>query len=425
MKNKTSRAILAAFLLCAGTTLFASPSAEAAKLSQSLGPKIVEAQKALQSKDYQGAMTQLKTLKGEATADFDIYIINRLIMAAAVSLNDMATANAAIDAAAASPAMPDSDKKDIFYNALLLACNTQQWPQAIKYGEQLAQLNGLDVQTSGLLAIAYYNTNDFAHAQQYAQQNIQLAKASGQQPNPASTQIILNAQVKQNNQAGAQQTLEQMVVQTNSPQAWAQLIGTSFGVSGTSETQALYLYRLSMLVGTMTSLYYQEMANLLGLLGYPTEAENVLQQGISSGKISAADVAATLAKARRDAAVDQSSLSQIAASAERSRMGEQEVKLGEDYWGYGRYADAETAARAAMAKGGLKTPWEGLMLLGATEVAQGKYADAIQTLSQVSGTPAVMRTAHLWSLYAQAKQGPAPATAAAAPAQAPSQSPSH
>ena len=145
----------------------------------------------------------------------------------------------------------------------------------------------------------------------------------------------------------------------------------------------------------------------------------------SAQEFSKPDRMATLAKDRRDAATDERSLPQIAASAERSPTGEQEVKLGEDYWGYGRYADAETAARAAMAKGGLKTPWEGPMLLGAAEVAQGKYADAIQTLSQVSGTPAVMRTAHLWSLYAQAKQGSASASAKTAPAQAPSQAPSH
>jgi hypothetical protein len=49
--------------------------------------------------------------------------------------------------------------------------------------------------------------------------------------------------------------------------------------------------------------------------------------------------------------------------------------------------------------------------LGAAQIAQGKYADGIQSLTQVSGTEADTRTAHLWTLFAQSKQGSAPASA--------------
>jgi hypothetical protein len=397
----------------------AQPSAKG-KLSRTIGPKIIEVQKSLQGKDYQGALTELKGLQGQATEDFDIYIINRLIAESAIGLNDMATAATAEEAAASSPAMPDDDKKAVFHDALQLSAYMKQWPQTIALGQDLAQMNALDPQTAGNLAIAYYNTNDFAHSQQYAQQSIDLAKAAGQPPDPNALQIIMSAQVKQNNQGGAQQTLEQIAMQTNSPEAWGQLIGASFGAKGMSDPQALYLYRLIVLAGAMKSDDYKVMGSLLSELGYPTEAAHVLEQGVSSGKAPGAEVGATLAKARRDAAADERSLPQIVASAQKSRTGEQDVKLGEDYWGYGRYADAEAAARQAMTKGGLKTPWEAPMLIGAAEVAQGKYADAAQTLSQVSGSPAVTQTAHLWSLYAQSKQGGARASAAPA-AQTPQQ----
>jgi len=395
-------------------------SSSKGKLSSALGPKIIDAQKAIQAKDYQGAMTQLKALQGQATEDFDIYVINHLIFAAAVGLNDLATAAIAVEAAAASPAMPDADRKDLIHNALLLSANAKQWQQAISYGQQLAQLNSLDPQTTGVLAIAYYSMNDFAHAQQYAQQSIALAKAAGQSPDPNALQIVMSSQVKQNNQGAAEETLEQIAVQNNTPDTWAQLIGVTFGARGMNDPIALYLYRLLTIAGAMKPNEYTEMASLLSELGYPTEAMNVLEQGVSSGKLSSSAAGATLAKSRRDAAIDQRSLPQIAASAEKSRTGEQDVKLGEDYWGYGRYADAEAAARRAVAKGGLKTPWEGTMLIGAAELAQGKYADSIQTLSQLAGNEAQTKTAHLWSLYAQAKQGTS--HSAAAPA-APTPSP--
>ena len=71
---------------------------------------------------------------------------------------------------------------------------------------------------------------------------------------------------------------------------------------------------------------------------------------------------------------------------------------------------AELAA-AAKAKGGIKDPGEANVLIGMAQIAQGKYDAGIATLGQVSGSPARMRTAHLWTIYAQAKQksGAAPA----------------
>jgi hypothetical protein len=395
-------------------------SSNKAHLSKSNGPDIIDAQKMVQDKNFPGALAKLKTLQGTATEPYDIYVINRLTAAADIGLNDMPGAAAAEEAAAASPVMPDDDRQALFHDALLMSANVKDWAKTIVYGQQLAQLNALDAQTCGILAIAYYNTSDFTHAQQYAQKSMDLAKAAGQPADANALQIIEGSQVKQNNQSGAEQTLEQMVLQNGQPAIWAQLIGNAFGAKGMGNSEALYLYRLLQLTGAMTDEYYKEYASDTSTLGYPTEAMKVLQQGIAAGKATQSDVGQTLAKATHDAQMDERSLPQIVASAQKSRTGEQAVKLGEDYWGYGRFADAEAAARQAVAKGGLKTPWEGPMLIGATQVAQGKYADAIQTFSQVSGTEAVTKIAHLWSLYAQSKQGPA--HAATTP---PAQSPSH
>jgi hypothetical protein len=387
-----------------------------AHISKSITPQIVDAQKALQTNDFQGAMAKLKEAQGISDrTDFDNYIIDRLTMSAAVGLKDMATAAAAAEAAAVSPAMPDDDRKSVLHDTLELATVQKQYPQVIQFGQQLAAMNGLDYQTAGMLAIAYYDSKDYPHAQQYAQQSIALAKAAGQPPDQNALLIIEGSQVSTNNQAGAEQTLEQMALQNPTPEIWAQLVGASFGAKGMNDTVAIYLYRLLVLSGAAKGSDYKEMGNSLELLGYPTEAVNVLQQGISSGKLSSAEAGATLAKSRREAAQDERMLPQIASAAAKSRTGEQDIKLAEDYWGYGRYADAEAAARRAMGKGGLKTPAEGPLMIGATEVAQDRYADAVQTLSQVSGNEAATRTAHLWSLYAQSKQGRS-AAAPAAPA---------
>lgn len=390
-------------------------------LSKSVGPQIVDAQKDLENKDFQGAMAKIK--EAQAASDrqpYDDYIINRLLAAAGIGLNDMATAATAEEAAADSPAIPDDDKKAVYHDALQLSAVEKQWPKTIQYGHALAAMNGLDWQTAANLAIAYYNSNDVAHAQQYAQDSINLSKAAGQAPDQNMLQIVLATQAKQKNETGAEATLEQIALQNPTPQIWGQLVGATFGAPGTNNSQAMYLFRLLELAGGMTSEDYKDAANNAAVLGYPTEAMHLLEQGISSGKISSGAVGSELAKARRDAATDERSLSQIAAAAAKSRTGEQDVKLGEDYWGYGRFADAEAAGQRAVSKGGLRTPWEGPLLIGAAEIMQSKYADGMQTLSQVSGNVAAQKTAHLWTLYAQSKGGGAQAQAPA-PAQAPAQ----
>ncbi|HLY04423.1 MAG TPA: tetratricopeptide repeat protein [Rhizomicrobium sp.] len=390
-----------------------SSSSGSGHVSKAAGPTIIDAQKALQAKDFQGAMAKLKEAQAIADrTDFDTYIINRMMMSAAVGLNDMATAATAAEAAAASPAMPDADRASVLHDALQLATVQKQYPQVIQYGQQLVAMNGLDYTTASMLAIAYYDSKDYPHAQQYAQQSIQLAKAAGQPPDQNALLIIEGSQANTHNEAGAEQTLEQMALQSPSPEIWGQLVGVAFGAKGMNDATAIYLYRLLMLADAAKGSEYKEMASALTTLGYPTEAVKIMQQGIASGKITQGEVGAMLAKARRDAAADERMLPQIASAAEKSRGGEQDIKLAEDYWGYGRYAEAETAARRAVGKGGLKTPAEGPLMIGAAEVAQGKYADAVQTLSQVSGNEAATRTAHLWSLYAQSKQGGRSAAAA-------------
>jgi len=413
MKKHLVRAVFAASLLCAaaGTTVILSPTAAIAadKIGKAVGAPLSEAQKLATAGDFQGALAKVK--EARAVADrtaFEDYKINQFLGFVSIKLNDFASATTAYEAMADSPAMPDEDKKDTLHNVVLLSAQAKQWQKTIAYGQQLAALNGLDDQTTADLALAYYNANDFAHAQQYAQQEIDAAKAAGQPPNQTALQIVMGAQAKSNNQAGAEQTLEQLAVTSGSPETWGQVIDVTLSTRGMKDLDALFLYRLRVLAGAMSHADdYTLMGSIAYQLGYPTEAVSVLQQGISSGKVTAGQAGDTLRKSRSDAATDAKQLGAIASAAERSKNGEQDAKLGEDYWGYGRYADAEAAARRAIGKGGLKVPGEGYLLLGMTLVAQNKYDDAIQAFGQVTGPEAETKTAHVWSLYAQSKKGAA------------------
>lgn len=424
MKTIVRAAFVASLMLtAAGTaTLMASTAADAdetPKVSAKVGKPLSDAQKAIKANDFQAALAAVK--EAQAVPDrtpFEDYEINSFLAAVAIGLKDYATATTATEAAADSPAMPEGEKKGMLHNAVLLATAAKQYQKAIVYGQQLQAINALDDSTEVNMAIAYYYVGDFPHAAQYAQMAIDAAKAAGKPPNEQALDIVMSSQAKQNNQAGAQQTLENLAVNYNKPESWSQLVDLALGTKGARNADYLELLRLKMQVpGAMRAEDYTALGSVANQLGYPTEAYNTLQKGISAGKITTAQAGQTYTQARSGAALDERSLGTIATQAERAKTGEQDIKLAEDYWGYGRFADAETAARRAISKGGLKDPGEGPVLLGMLLVVEGKYDEAIQTLAQVNGSQARLNTAHLWSLYAQAQkkqqgtpaQTPAPA----------------
>lgn len=420
--NRIVRAAFAASLLCGAAVLTMSATAQAddaPKLSQSVAKPISAAQKAVKANDFATALASVK--EAQAVPDrtpYDDYVINSMLAFVEINLKDYDAARVATEAAADSGLVPDAEKKGTFHNALLLSMQNKEYPKAITYGQQLVAINAMDAASDAQLALAYYETKDMQHAQQFAQASIDASKATNGQPDPNALLILENSQISQNNLSGAEATLEQSVIvdPDHSAGAWQQLTDIALNLKGGKDLDELYIFRLKLLVGAMgDGNDYLALASAAQTLGYPTEAVAALDKGRASGKVSGGEGADMAAKVRKGAAEDQSELSQFVAGAQKAKTGELEVKLGEDYWGYGRYADAEAAARAAIAKGGLKDPGEGPLLLGAAQVAQGKYSDAVQTFSQVSGSEAKLKVAHLWSIYAQGKLKSAGGTAPAAP----------
>jgi hypothetical protein len=425
MMNRIVRAAFAASLLCATagaavlTMSAAAQADDAPKLSQAVSKPISEAQKAIKANDFPTALASVKEAQAiSGRTPYDDYVINSMLAYVEINLKDYDAARIATEAAADSGMVPDAEKKGTFHNALLLSMQNKEYAKAITYGQQLVTLNAMDATGDAQLALAYYETKDMQHAQQFAQASVDASKAAGGQPDSNALLILENAQISQNNLSGAEATLEQSVVvdPDHSTAAWQQLTDIALNLKGGKDLDELYIFRLKLLVGAMSDGNdYLALASAAQSLGYPTEAVGAFDKGRASGKLSGGEGADLSAKVHKDAAEDQRLLPMIVASAEKSKTGEQEIKLGEDYWGYGRYADAETAARAAMAKGGLKDPGEGNLLLGAAQVAEGKYSDAVQSFGQVTGSAAKLKVAHLWSLYAQGKVKGAGATAPATP----------
>jgi tetratricopeptide (TPR) repeat protein len=418
------RAVFAATLSMAAagaaSMIFAGVAQAAPKVSKEVAGPLVAAQKLSQAGDYQGALAQIRI--AQAVPDrtpFEDLEINNFLGFIAINLKDYPTATVALEAAADSPEVANLDSSDdrmhLFHNAILLSGQAQHWAKVITYAQTLDTLKGGDDITYAVTAQAYYFTKDTADALVWAQKSIDAAKAAGKKPEEAALQIVMNGQAK-TDQGAAQQTLENLAVNYGSPESWSQLVNIAMGSGGVKPLDALYLYRLKFAAGAMSSVDdYKIMASVADQLGYFTEAVRVSEQGIQSGKISHSQTGLS-PDASSKAAADERSLPGYAAAAAKSSSGLQDVLLAEDYYGYGRYSDAEEAARRGMSKGGNpKEPYEAQMILGISLARDGKYDEAISTLAQVSGSAARTKTAHVWTLYAQSRQK---AAGAATPAPA-------
>ena len=412
MKKSLVRAALAVCLLgsLGAASIALSPVALAATptgpvVSKPVAVLLGAAQKLMVAGDYTTAKATV--LQAQALPDktpVDDYEVNNFLGNIAIKLNDHPSADAAFEAMAESAAIPDADKPATFRIATLLSNEARHFDKAIKYGKAFVALNGPpDDLVLATMSQAYYYLNDYANAESYAAQAI-AATPAGKAPNQTAYEVKFGSQVKQKKNAEAIQTLELMATNFSDPSDWAQLIDTSFVGKGMKDIDALMLYRLRIATKATTSAEdYGVMAALTLQIGYPAEAQAMLEAGIAAGKLSnSGKTAAQLGEARGRVAKDRATLPSFDAMATKSANGELDVKLAETYYGYGRYADAEAAARRGLGKGGAKTDAnEANMVIGISLAMQGKNTDAIVAFDNVKGGSATLaRAAHLWSLYA-------------------------
>jgi hypothetical protein len=412
MNKSFIRAAFAAALLsttaAAAMTITATAAVAADntnKVGKAVGTPLEAAQKAMQANDFQTALTAAQQAQAVPNqTPYETYVINKFLSIIYVSLKDYPNATIAAEAAADSPVMPEEDKKDILHDALELAAQANQPQKAIGYGQELEKINGLNNRTATMVAVAFYSLKDNANAKKYAQMAIDAAKAAGEKPEQNALIIISNTQGNADPEA-ARRSLEQLAVNGGDPGDWNRLVNDAFSQKGLADADALNLYRLLFFAGAMQSADdYNYMGSLAEAQRDSTEAVKVFHAGVSDGKISSADANAKMGKARSEAAADEGILSTVISAAQKSKRGEDAMQVAQDLWGYGRYADVESLVRDAQTKGGAKDPGEINVLLGMAQVAQGKYDAGLATLGQVSGSPGRMRTARLWSLYAQSKQ---------------------
>jgi hypothetical protein len=432
MNKKIVRAAFAAILLSttASAVLVATPAAAASDkdkdkgkekaISRAIIKPMIEVQKAVKEGDWATAMAKLKEAQAvPERTPYDDYKINQFMAYAAVNLKDYPAAIAAYEAMAASPEEEAAEKAGTRHNLVLLCYDAKDYAKTIKYGEQLVALGSVDEKIATTMAQAYYFTNNYPKAEQWAQKVVDADVAANKRPDQGALSVMLSAQAKQGKQDEAAKTLELLAANYGKPGDWAKLIDVALGTPGIQNADGIDLYRLRDAAGAMQDADdYALMATIALQLGFPGEAKTILDQGIAAGRLTKTGKAASQYKsAVAGAASDDKTLPKFAREAAARKTGDYDEKLAETYYGYKRYPEAETVARRALSKPGLKDPEQTKMVLGMALAQQGKYQDAIAQFKEVEdadGRAARVRAAHLWASFCHSKLPVQPAQPAPA-----------
>jgi tetratricopeptide (TPR) repeat protein len=367
---------------------------EPPKVRKEVGIPLSDALKLLTANDLDGAtvkvvqadLVQMKT-------PFEEYSVSEYLGAIAIKKKDFMAATVAFNRQVASGGVPDEKKAGMYDTAMKL--NFQygmDYPKVIQDGMELQKLQPLDDTNYLVLIQSYYNTMDYPNAAVAAKAEIAAKVASGTKPSEDVLGLLLNAQIKSKDEAGARQTLEQFATVSKKPEVWEQVMDFALGAQGITDHQLLNLYRLAVIVGTMKDTDYAAMATVDLQNGLPAEAKSVMTKGNKTGEL--------LDQANQLVGRDQQALPSLAAEAAKQTNGEIDVKLGESYFSYGRFDEAAAAIQKGIEKGGLKDAADAQTTLGIVLLAAGKRPEALAAFDKAATLGgAAGQVAHVWALY--------------------------
>jgi len=398
--------LTAGLLLGASATAMAADAPKPPKLTSGVAKNLGAAQTANNKKDFPAALAAIEEAKKVSDrTPYDNLMIARFSMSIHLGMQDMDAADTDAEAAAEidPTQIPDADKPAVYGAAMKLDLNTKHYDKAAKYAK-LYQTANPPAADMPVIVQALFLGGDYAGATALAQKNIDAANAAGQKPARNDLDVIMAGQVKQKDEPGAEKTLETLVANYNTPEDWKQLMEVSLTTKGMRDIDYIYMGRLMFLQGGQIS---QADASLIGSTASKAALYGDAEQAEKAGGTGFPPSAAKVEADKKTFA------QQIAAGAKQN--GVYNVKTGEAAYGYGMYSDAEALGQAAKTKGGLQDATEADMLIGMSQAAQGKYADAAQTFGAINQpNPASARVVRLWTYFAKQKANPGTGATAAA-----------
>lgn len=294
------------------------------------------------------------------------------------------------------------------------AYQTKDYAGAVKYLKPAYDSGYRDQQgmIDKVLADAYKRTNNSGAALQMSTDEIAKAKAAGTKPSEGALRTALQSAYDAKQAGPATDLSAQLVEYYPSAESWKSAFQVTRAINSLQAQESLDLERLMARTGALSTrgdyLSYIQDADPRRL---PGESLKIMDQAVSSGKLTSADVAEYRTIAQGRVTADRNSLPSYEKDARAGSATFASINGAADaFLSYDQPAKAEELYKLALPKAPATEKDRVLTRLGIAQADQGKYAEAQSTFAQItsSGRSAV---AKLWTAYVKSKANPAGATA--------------
>jgi hypothetical protein len=401
MKAPSWRLASGALLMLAAAQAFA---ADKQTVRAEVGALLQEAQKALQSKDYKTAATQIAAAEavGNLTS-YESFVVAQLKLSTALGLSDYKSAMAAIDQELASPELPPAQQLTLLENYVKIAYASKDYAKTADAIAKYKAAGGSNAETLSLNAQSLYLAGRYKEATADLTAQISELEAAGKRPSDLQLQLLASCALKQNDMVAYTTALEKLVTYQPKKETWLDLLSRTAHKPGFSDRLDLDVYRLRNATGTMDSADdYMEAAQLALQAGFPGEAQKLVDQGYAAKLLGSGADAARHQRLKdlvaKKVAEDKATLTEGAKAAATQATGDALVNTGFNLVAYGNFAEGIALMERGIAKGGLKSADQAMLHLGIAQLLSGNRSAALKSFAAVQGSDGSRDLARLWPL---------------------------
>ena len=285
-----------------------------------------------------------------------------------------------------------------------LYMQVENYPQAVVFARRWIESQVSPVPKDYmLLAMAYFQMEDWRNALENVQIAIERATQSGMEVEENWWRYLLAAHWELEEFPEALEVSKTLLTNWPKKQYWMQLQGLySIVEDEANQFAAFWSCYDQGLLDRSNELV--TMAQLFMLAEVPYKAAVVLQEGLDSGEIEETAVNYRyLAQAWQLAREDRKALDPLRKAAESEEdvedKGELYMRLAETYNALGDYEDCASTARQALRAGELKSEGRTYMLLGQCLFEQDEFDEAGDAFTRAARDSDTRRTATQWQNY--------------------------
>jgi hypothetical protein len=390
-----------------GSATLAAEQPSGPQVTVAVAKPLKAAQDALREKKLDEALA--KTREAQAASGekspYDNFVIDLLLYQIYQQKQDLNAAIPVLAQAAQSQYASAEQQKSWLKNIALYYFQQKDYPKTLDAADQAVKHGANDSDTLRLIAKTEYLSAKYKEAATTMQEVVNKQE----KPDEESLKLLWQFELKANDQAGASKAVEKLVTYYPKPEYWANALASLVNADTKDAHLQLNVYRLMNDVGVLKRpTDYAEMAELALDQGYPGETQAILEkafaQGIFTEQRDKDRYQHLLDGAKQRASADLAQLGSSESAAAQAPTGDAYLKVGADYLSYGQNDKALAAINKGIAKGNLKSPDEGRLLLGIAKLRMKSAADAERDFEKVSlsSNTAYARLGRLWALHAGA-----------------------